>query len=417
MSKGAFRSVRALTAWLRAEREQWLPAEALRDRQWDRLRAIVTYAAERSPFYRRRFAEAGFAPADLRDWDALRAIPPTTREDLRDAQSLIADGHARAGMRRAFTSGSTGMPTETYWDPDGWILSKYLLKARARRACGVRPWDRVALLQEIGPGEESRRFALRPRSFSIHRPLGEAIDALRAYAPTVLYGFPGYLARLGERATGAITPRLIFTSGEMLDRATRRAIEFSFGAPVFDIYGCTEIKEIAWECPARTGYHLNADWTVVEVEPGGRGSLLVTSLANRGMPLLRYRLGDTGSLMAGLCPCGRGLPLMAPALGRSVDYLVLRDGSAVSPYALTCALETVEAVRQYQVVQETIERIVVKVVPGRGFGETTEREIREKLRPLVGGLEAEVRRVPSIEPSRTGKYRVVESRCADARTP
>jgi acyl-coenzyme A synthetase/AMP-(fatty) acid ligase len=66
----------------------------------------------------------------------------------------------------------------------------------------------------------------------------------------VLYGFPGHFARLAQQAAGAIKPRLIFTSGEMLDGATRKTIEAGLGAPVFDIYGCTELKEIAWECPA-----------------------------------------------------------------------------------------------------------------------------------------------------------------------
>ena len=90
-------------------------------------------------------------------------------------------------------------------------------------------------------------------------------------------------------------PRLIFTSGELLDPATRRAIEDGFGAPVFDIYGCTELKEIAWECPAHAGLHLNADWILLEVDPpGSAGKILVTPLYSRAMPLLRYEVGDTG---------------------------------------------------------------------------------------------------------------------------
>ena len=71
----------------------------------------------------------------------------------------------------------------------------------------------------------------------------------------MLYGFPGHLLRLAGTAAGRLRPRLIFTSGELLDAVTRRGIEAGFGAPVFDVYGCTEIKEIAWECPTHEGYH------------------------------------------------------------------------------------------------------------------------------------------------------------------
>jgi acyl-CoA synthetase (AMP-forming)/AMP-acid ligase II len=100
---------------------------------------------------------------------------------------------------------------------------------------------------------------------------------------------------------------------------------------------------------------------------------------------------------------------MAPGWGRSVDYIVRRDGASVSPYALTCALETIPALSQYKVVQETVESIVVHVVPGAGFDESTEREIRDKLRGLLGGLDAAVKRVPSIPSSPSGKFRIVES--------
>ena len=126
-----------------------------------------------------------------------------------------------------------------------------------------------------------------------------------------MYGFPSYLTRLGEVAEGTIKPNFVFTSGEMLDGETRRAIERGFGAPVFDIYGCTELKEIAWECPAHEGYHINSDRVVVETlhadHSTGRqdGALLVTSLYNFGMPLIRYQLGDTGRLIAASCSCGR----------------------------------------------------------------------------------------------------------------
>jgi phenylacetate-CoA ligase len=242
-----------------------------------------------------------------------------------------------------------------------------------------------------------------------------------SYAATVFYGFPGYLLRLGEAADGRLSPKRIFTSGEMLDGRTRKAIEAAFDAPVFDIYGCTEVKEIAWQCPERDGYHINSDLLLVEsvddngqpVPAGIAGTILVTSLYNLGMPLLRYQVGDAGPLLPGVCRCGRGLPLMGPCQGRSVDYFILPNGTQISPYAMTCAVEPVDGVQQYQIVQEARRRVVLIVVPTHDFGEHTRSQLATALESVLPDVSVEVKLVESIPAGRSGKYRIVTSRLCD----
>ena len=299
-------------------------------------------------------------------------IPVTTREDLREADDLIARGVDRAHIKRSMTSGSTGRRTTSYYDDAAWLMGKHLLKLRARLACGVRPWDRVALLQEEQTTARSQAFSSRLRSFSIHRPVDEVLPELRAFAPAVLYGFPGYLLHLGRLAAGRLRPRLVFTSGEMLDALTRAGIEEAFGARVLDVYGCTEVKEIAWECPRREGYHVNADWLLLEVQPtgsgdGGRqGTLLVTSLYNRAMPLLRYEIGDTGEMLERACSCGRGLPLARPDARpqRRLHHARGRH-DVVPPYNLTMAIRTSPACASSRSSSARSSRLEVLVVPRR----------------------------------------------------
>jgi phenylacetate-CoA ligase len=400
----------------RLHREQWLPGKAVKQRQWARLKTILRHAFDNSPFYRRRFEKAGITPEDIRDLSDLQRLPVTTREDLRDPDSMIAKGLTKSRLIRSHTSGSTGRVTTTYFDRRAWKTGKILLKLRARVACGVRPWDRLALFQEgHQPNSWPRQVLLRKRSFSILEALPEILPEVQAYAPTVLYGFPSYLMRLAQVAGGKIAPRLIFTSGEMLDGETRRTIEKHFQAPVFDVYGCTELKEIAWECPLRDGYHINSDRLVVEAQQsedltaGATSTLLVTSLYNFGMPLIRYQLGDTGRLIETMCPCGRGFPLMAPALGRSVDYFALPDGTTVSPYAMTCAIENVQGLSQYQIVQQARDQVVVRVVPSRQADPLTERQINLALSPILPGVQLSVHFVDGIEREPSGKYRIVVS--------
>jgi phenylacetate-CoA ligase len=401
---------------------QWSSPEEVRQLQWRRLKQMLRHAYARSPLYRERLQRAGMEPADFRCADDLRFLPVTTREDLRRPEALVAAGYARERLRSSMTSGSTGRRTISYFDESAWVLAKYLLKLRARQACGVRPWDRVALFQEDAPNQPIIRPGARRQAFTIHRPIEEILPAVQAFAPTVLYGFPGYLARLARAAGGSLRPRLVFTSGELLDAATRRAIEAGLGAPVLDVYGCTEVKEIAWECPARQGSHLNADWLLLEAEPGDSaagqpgGRLLVTSLYNFAMPLLRYELGDTGVVLENRCACGRGLPLIRPTLGRSVDYLTLSNGTLVAPYSLTCAVEAIEGMQQYQFVQTQPDVMELRVVPNEEFGDASRQALIAALRPVLPGVTVRIRTMPSVPFEPSGKYRIVQSRTS-AREP
>jgi len=412
--------MRALGRASELQRAQWLPAEELRARQWRRARALVAHAYAHSPYYRRQFEAAGVSPQDLRDWNDFARLPSTPREALREDGALLATNHRDAPLRRSHTSGSTGRPTTSYFDADAWSIAKNLLKLRARWACGMRPWHRVAFLQETDPNPSWARRLLRQRTFSVHDPIERVAPAVERFAPDVLYGFPGHLARLGAAAAGGIRPTRIFTSGELLDPITRRSIESSFGAPVFDVYGCTETKEIAWQCSNRDGYHVNADWLVLECagEAGSSdapapGSLLATPLFNFAMPLLRYEIGDVGSLSDEPCPCGRSLPLMAPLEGRTVDYLRLPSGEVVSPYTVTCAIEAVPGLRQYQIVQESRDRVMASIVGDSAFDRAAEQRATRELEVRLPGIRVEIRRVERIAHEPSGKLRVVRCELRD----
>ena len=392
-------------------RDQWRSREELARLQWRRLTDLLAYAQANSPFWRERFAALSATAAEIRTPADLARLPPTTRADLREPDRLLAAGFARDRLKTAMTSGSTGSRTISYFDRDAWIIGKYLLKLRARLACGMRPTDRVALFQEADPDRRPRRSGARARSFSIHVPPEHIVAEVAAFAPDVLYGFPGHLMRLGLAAAGRLRPRLVFTSGELLDPTTRQQIELLFACRLFDVYGSTETKEVAWECPAGDGYHLNADWLLVETEPSGDAHrrILVTSLYNRAMPLIRYEVGDTGELLDGLCACGRGLPLMRPTWGRSVDYFVLTDGTSITPYDLTCAIEHLPGMARYQIVQRARDRVEVLVQPGPRFDPTVSAAIQAALRPVLRGLSPEIRVVDRLEHEPSGKFRIVRS--------
>jgi phenylacetate-CoA ligase len=376
---------------------------------------MVRHAEQHCSFYQERFRSVGFSAEDLRTWDDLARIPITTRDDLQEPERLLAEGHTPGRMSRSRTSGSTGKPTTTYFDRRAWMLGRHVLKLRARLACGLRPWDRIAIFQEDVPEGFVTSLARRRASVSLHLPPSEILCDLTAFAPTALYGAPSHLGRLAEAGAELSGLRLIFTSAELLDGVTRSRLEREFGVPVLDIYGCTEAKEVAWQCREQRGYHVNAEWLVVEICDGmdthgpPEGTILITSLYNRGMPLLRYRVGDTGRTMDGACACGRGLPLILPTVGRTVDHVSLPAGGEVSPYTLTCSVENVPGLRQYQIVQEAIDRVVVRVIPDGELDPRAREALAQALRPSLPGIDVRVKLVQRLPPEASGKFHVVRS--------
>ena len=406
--------------WL--HRAQWKSRESLDALQWRRFKALLQFAYANSPFYRRRFDDQGIRPEHIENRSDLERIPITTREDLRHPERVICSGYDVADLHCSLTTGSTGRRTRTYFDNRSWILAKILLKMRARLTTGVSPTDRIALLQESDSANKTtpwreRFFRLRP--FSIDQPISTLLEQLREFDPTVLYGFPSHLQRLAEELDGDFRISRVYTSGELLVTEARRRIEAAFDAPVLDIYGCTEVKEIAWQCRTRGGYHINSDWLLVEVlqdESGtaNEGPILVTSLFNKAMPIIRYQVGDAGALIHERCGCGRGLPLMHPTAGRSVSYFELPDGTSVSPYAMTHALEQVRGLRQFQIIQMATDRVTVKIVGDPGHEPTLCTEIRARLSEVLPGVEIGAQQVERIESDRSGKFRVVYSRVGEA---
>jgi len=205
----------------------------------------------------------------------------------------------------------------------------------------------------------------------------------------------------------------------------RRSIEQVFNCPVTNRYGCEEVSLIACECERHQGLHINADSVYVEVlraddtgaltrpaRPGESGSVVVTDLTNRAMPIIRYQVGDVAAFSDRICPCGRGLPLLERIEGRDADYVVTLDGKLISGISLTenFALQ-VPGVIQFQIVQETLHRFVFRLVRGQEFGPGSLKRLGELVNRIFGPeVEYHCEYLESIPSEPSGKYRFCISR-------
>jgi phenylacetate-CoA ligase len=423
---------RTLSFWLAADALPTLAAlrchpEAIQELARRRLSRLLFHVARHNPFYRRCLQSGGIEWADPileRDpYRALGALPPVTKLELRRAGTRACDGgEVDPDWFSSRSSGSTGEPFRVWYEPRAWARLKYLVKLRARIACGIDPGDRVALLDAIKPEPlPSLLWARRWARISVLQPAPSIAAALERFAPDILYGLPSALLDAGRllQQQGIRMPvRMVFTSGELLQPLIRENLSRVFGAPVFDVYGTSETKEIAWQC--REGeMHVNADVVHLEavdecgrsLPPNLEGDLVATLLVNRAMPLLRYRTGDRGVLRPGRCTCGCPMPLLGVVTGRTADILIMRDGHRISPYALTSAIERVPGVLRYQVSQLDQARVRVRAIVEAAADRTAvSAQVRTALRYDVAPfLEADVEFVDRLPTGPRAKFRVVEA--------
>jgi len=390
-----------------------------------RLSRLLFDAARNNPFYSRRLQDVGIEWADPILWKdpyrALAALPPVSKLEIRQAGTKAITGEqVRPEWLSSSSSGSTGEPFRVYYEPRAWARLKYAVKLRARRACGVGPTDRLAILDTTPPHKSTLiERNLGWSRISVFQPAADLADALASFAPDVVYGLPSALLEAGralQHRGQKLQLRMLFTSGELLN-GSRAALSSAFEAPVYDIYGTSETKEIAWQCP-QGGMHLNTDVVRLEVlddsgssvRTGQEGNLVATVLVNHAMPLLRYLTGDRGALLSGRCNCGRSSPLLGVVSGRMADMLVLAGGQRISPYALTSALERVRGVLRYQVSQLDPARVRVRAIAEVAANrEVIAQEMRTALRfDVAPFLDADVEFVDRLPTGPRAKFRVVE---------
>lgn len=397
--------------------------EAIRRTSLSRLRETLELAGV-IPFWKQRLETAGLnAPRALGEEELLRRfreLPLLTKSDLREAGAdAMAGGRVHPSWHTSRSSGSTGEPFRTYFDRRAWLLMKHVVKLRARVACGVRPHHKLALVDAFGPQERESgplEKAGRFRAISALQPAVDVARELAGYQPDGVYGLPTALleAARAARISGfsPASPNWLFTSGELLSPGLREELEEAYHSRVFDIYGATETKEVAWECIAGS-MHVNADVVMLEVlddegtslPPGEEGQLAATVLVNGAMPLLRYMPGDRGSLLSGTCSCGCLLPLFGVVTGREADVLNV-SGRRVAPYVLTCAMEEVRGIRRYQVVQTTEEAVrALAELDGTRDSDDVESSIHSALEEPLGEARITVEFVDGFHSE--GKFHVV----------
>jgi len=418
------------------EATQFLSKEELQRLQLSRLRALLRHAFDHCPYYRQRMSEAGWHPDNVHSLEQISQLPLLTKRDIQDfGAQMQASNFPPQDRVRNQTGGSTGSPLQFYVDRERFD-SRMASTHRHNLWAGMRPGDWQASLwgSRLDQGAPQNWWD-RVRNELIYRTVslntsqisegGWAgfLAQLRRKKPRVLVAYAQsavlFARYLRRQSIEDIQFDAIITTAEVLLPGQRGFLEEVYGGRVFNRYGCREVSVIASECEYHRGMHVNAEALLVEIVPtadsnGGAGRIIVTDLLNFSMPLIRYEIGDVAAWAADqTCPCGRRLPLLEDVQGRITDFIALADGRKISGPALTLVVSDMADVRQVQFVQKALDRIVLRVVPGRNYGPGTEKELQRRLMQYLSPeISLAVEMAESIASEISGKYRFVVSELA-----
>lgn len=422
------------------EQSQWWRRERIERHRIAQLRSFLQTIAATVPYYSELFAAHRFEPAGVRSIADLAAIPLLTKAQVRaNAPSL----HARNARRlmRYNTGGSSGEPMVFYIGASR-VSHDVAAKWRATRWWGVDIGDPEVVVWgspvELNAQDWLRnlrdrvfRTTLLPAFDMSERNLDRFIAHIIARRPAMLFGYPSALAYIARHAaaTGRSLDRLgirvAFVTSERLYPDQRADIERVFDCPVANGYGGRDAGFVAHQCP-NGGMHISAEDIIVEIvdsrgapqPPGVAGEIVVTHMATRDFPFVRYRTGDVGVLAEAQCTCGRGLPLMKEIQGRTTDFVVAQDGTVMHGLALIYAVRAVPGIAKFKIVQESVLRTRVLLAVGPDFDPAHVEVIRGGIAARLGpDVSVDVERVADIPAEMSGKFRHVISKVAaqDAR--
>jgi phenylacetate-CoA ligase len=415
------------------EQTQWLALDEIKKLQLARLKSFLIDVQQHVPYYQQLFQQLAFDPAAIESLADLSRLPLTSKSVIRaNTEQLKADD--AIGLARFNTGGSSGEPL-IFYIGNKRVSHDVAAKWRATRWWNVDIGDPEIVIWgspiELGAQDKIKlirdkvlRTLLLPAFEMSSAKLDGFIQQIQAMRPKMLFGYPSALAHIASHAekTGQILSNLgikvAFVTSERLYDHQRERIERIFACPVANGYGGRDAGFIAHACPSGN-MHITADDIIVEIIDnqgnvlpiGESGEIVVTHLATRDFPFIRYRTGDVGTLSDETCACGRGLPLLKEIQGRTTDFVVAEDGTVLHGLALIYILRDLPGIESFKITQHDLQHVTVQIVAdSAAYEKSSEQAIEQVFKKRLGaGISVDFEYVAEIAKEKSGKFRYVIS--------
>ncbi|WP_157259624.1 phenylacetate--CoA ligase family protein [Paenibacillus sp. OSY-SE] len=420
--------------------QQWLAPEEYEQYVHAKMSALLKHACKHVPFYRDNIGVNELIHHNVIDWPRFMQIPLLTKEIIREHYGqLISEDIQERKWFEETSGGSTGEPIRFIQDEDtmSWMLSlKLLYDQWTGRVPGDRQIRLWGSMRDLLIGKETMRtyvgrWMRNERWINAYRMDKErvkmAVHSINEYKPKQILAYVESIYELAQyiehHQVSIHHPHSIMTTAGVLFPHMRQTIEDVFQTKVYNRYGSREVGDIACECEQHKGLHVSGLTHYVEVlredgtpaAPHEVGEIVVTPLCNFSMPLIRYRIGDLGVWSDESCTCGRPFKLLKEVTGRISDTFINANGTKIQGTYFSQLFFYQDWVKQYQIIQETVERVKVFVVlkhPEVGLSgyEAEIQMIDDQFKAVLGeGCDITYEHVEAISPQASGKYRYLIS--------
>lgn len=395
------------------DESQWLPQDRILELQFRQLGGLLSHAVRTVPYYRGLSGKELTDPGKFLTLSEWQNIPVLTRRNIQEAGNLLLSNDIppqHKPLHKMQSSGSTGIPIESiatavtglFWDTIAirdhlWHKRDFSFKMAAIRHCppGKAEW----------PGDSFQNWGQGIGQFLTTGPvvllnsntdLSKQAEWLKWENPDSLLTYPSNLEALARHfiKSGGTLPKLreVRSFGEAISPELRTVCKSAWGVPLVDMYSSQEAGYIALQCPdEHENYHIQSESIFIEIlneagnqcGPGEIGKVVVSTLHNFAMPLIRYELGDYAEAGA-LCPCGRGLPTLKRIMGRVRNMITLPSGEKRWPRH--GILQSVKAfsIRQFQMVQHSLDEVELRLVADHRLSKSGEEQLRKKITDALG---------------------------------
>jgi phenylacetate-CoA ligase len=414
-------------------RSQWLDEDAFLRLQTDLLRTLLKDAVDHVPYYRKVLGKSRQLIENM-TLNQLSEIPILEKEALRsNTEAFINQDRLKFGYEEGHTSGTSGAPLVWPYDCDS-IQLDLALRERQYRWAGLTGQERsgrfsgrILMGRHAGPPYWRHNRPENQWLFSTYHMVDDTFplyyEAVRQFDLQFLDGYPSALFSFAKWVnshgkSGQWRPWAIFSTAETLTEYYRQEIERAFGCKVFNFYSSSEGAPFVTECVAGK-MHANPESGIIELlrpdgsqaEPGEEGEMIVTGFFQRSMPLIRYRIGDRGTLSPDqTCPCGRSMPIFESIGGRESDMIYTTERGRMGSAGLSTAFYKVPSrLANSQLEQVGEDAFIFRyVVLGDPLTEDEIAIINNEFRGRLGdSVKIDLQSVSEIPKSSNGKTRLI----------
>lgn len=414
--------------------------KTFRDRQFKNL---ISHCYRNVPFYREYMVRQKLTPDDFQTIKDISKFPLMSKQILNENQkALTATNYKMKWIQNECSGGTTGILShfgidkKNYYKVDG----NYL---RFWECAGYRQGMKMALLWgnelELARGksvhERLKMFVENTKMLNFYDLSEEKLkkytecllrwkpDIIRGYS-TAIYLYVKYCNSNAIRFKNK--PKSIIITSDKISDQQKVEIEDFFECKVFEEYGSREFYVMAQECNAHQGLHLAEELFVFEILDlisgecrfQGRGEIIVTSLVNYAMPLLRFRLGDEVTIQPGKCHCGRKLMKISNIEGRIGDFVITKNGKFIYQNFFANVFAIHRGIDRFQLQQYEKGKVQIKVIKNKNFKQEEMDQVMLRFKSMLkNDLEMTLTYVNKIEIPTSGKRRPIISHIASQYLP